>query len=359
MDTKCFKFYVKTRAKLMEPGSVIYNDLLKAYGDNCPSRSTIYRYIPSSNSVFDSSSSISRCGPAISSTALGRPATATSPEKISIVDDLITNDRHLSVREIESITGINRDAVHTILTEKLHRRYVCSTWIPHELSERNKQLRITCAMSIKNQLCNFEARNRLYAVEDETWVFFKPKLSKSRNKVWLAGTEQRPTVVRDSAMTTEKTLLSVIYTANKKFHVQATGKSCKIDSEYFINFLRSCGNKWCMLRSDPTRLKDVLLQFDNARPHISANTKQFLERRKVKTLWQAPYSPDLNMCDRWLFKWLKMELQKTAFTNAEEVAAASLQVLRDIPESVYEREIEKLLDHCQRVIDNNGSYVTD
>ena len=101
------------------------------------------------------------------------------------------------------------------------------------------------------------------------------------------------------------------------------------------------------------------MQFDNARPHVSAVTKQFLAQRKVKTLWQAPYSPDLNMCDRWLFNWIKNAFHGKIFNNADEVAAAALQVLRAIPESTFLHEIEKLLDHCQMVIEKDGDYVTD
>jgi hypothetical protein len=348
MDNDCFKFYVSTRMQLQESTSVIYSDLKRIYGDNCPSRATIYRYASPPPPTPSSSSS----GP-------GRPVSVSTPENLVLVDELIRDDRHLSVRQIENITGINRDAVHNILKQGLGRHHVCSTWIPHTLTPKNKELRVGCAKSIKSNLCNFANRNRLYAVQDETWIFFKPTLPKSRNKVWLAGDEKRPTVVRDTAMTTRKTLLSVIFTANKKFYVQATEKSETIDSEYFVNFLRSCGNKWCMLRSDPTHLSDLLLQFDNARPHVSSITKQFLSRRQVNTLWQAPYSPDLNLCDRWLFKWLKKEFQNTEFTGPQEVVTASLQVLRAIPESVYLREIEKLLDHCQMVIDNGGDYVTN
>ena len=193
---------------------------------------------------------------------------------------------------------------------------------------------------------------------DETWVFFQPTRPKSDNKASVAPCEKKPRVVRDSAMTTKK-LLSVIFTANRKFHVQATKKGEQIDSEYFIDFLRTCGNKWRALRSDPTHLKDLLLQFGNAQPHVSATTKTFLADRHVKTLWKSPYSPDLNLCDRWLFMWLKKSFKERTFNDADEVAEAALQVLRSTPESTYQHQIQKLVDYCQMVIDNGGDYVTE
>jgi len=91
-------------------------------------------------------------------------------------------------------------------------------------------------------------------------------------------------------------------------------------------FLHTTGEKWRTLRSDPTRLNQLLIQFDNARPHVAKKTKEFLEHRGIQTLWQSPYSPDLNLCDRWLFDRLKREMKKITFQDADEVVATSLSV---------------------------------
>lgn len=202
-------------------------------------------------------------------------------------------------------------------------------------------------------------RNRLYAVTDETWVFFNPAHPKANNKAWICRGESRPTVVRDTAMTTKKTLMSIVFTINKKFHLQATSPKETIDASYFINFLHRAGEKWRTLRSDPTRLDEILLQYDNARPHVARDTTAFLKRRNVNCLWQAPYSPDFNLCDRWLFKVLKSELRKKQYVDADEVLADSLQFLKSIPENQYQHQLERLLDHCQLVIERGGDYVTE
>ncbi|QQP51239.1 Uncharacterized protein FKW44_012534, partial [Caligus rogercresseyi] len=46
--------------------------------------------------------------------------------------------------------------------------------------------------------------------------------------------------------------------------------------------------------------------WDNARPRTTTDTREFLTRRDVEPVKQSPYSPDLNLCDRFLF--LKVEL---------------------------------------------------
>ncbi|QQP52570.1 Uncharacterized protein FKW44_004758 [Caligus rogercresseyi] len=52
---------------------------------------------------------------------------------------------------------------------------------------------------------------------------------------------------------------------------------------------------------DKIRLKDCLLMWDNALPHTATDTREFLTRRDVEPVKQSPYSPDLNLCDRFLF----------------------------------------------------------
>ena len=248
--------------------------------------------------------------------------------------------------------------MRTIFHENLQRRYLCATWIPHALTEQQKKLRVTSAKSIRHHLANLSNKSRLYAVQDETWIPFSVTRRTSQNKAWVALGEQKPTVVKEK-LTNQKTMLVLMFTANKKFSIYTTGKGETFDSSSFVNFLSATGTKWRNLRSDPTRLEELTVQFDNARPHTSMITKSFLERRKVTQVWQAPYSPDLNLCDRWLFEKLKTGLVDMEFKDHQEVEEAVLQVLKEIPQSEFDKQLEKLFVHCQRIIDEGGDYISE
>ena len=233
-SNESYKFYVQTRISLGETAIQIYNDLRSVYSNDAPTRAAIFRY---ANPPTGSGDSDNLCS------SMGRPKTVSTRENAEIIEELVTENRHLSLRDIEQITGINHELVRRILHDKLQRRYLCSTWIPHALNEQQKLLRKNGAASIKHHLSNLNERDKLYAVQDETWIFFDPVPPKAENKSWVAVGEKRPTVVRDSAMTKRKTLLSVIFTPNKKFHLQATLPSETIDSTYFVNFLHKTGEK--------------------------------------------------------------------------------------------------------------------
>ena len=56
---------------------------------------------------------------------------------------------------------------------------------------------------------------------------------------------------------------------------------------------------------------------------------------------------------------LKKELRKTTFSNSEEVKNDALRVLRLIPAEDYCEQVEKVLRHCERVVNEHGNYITD
>lgn len=84
----------------------------------------------------------------------------------------------------------------------------------------------------------------------------------------------------------------------------------------------------------------------------------YREKHRIPLLRQSPYSPDLNLCDRFLFHWLKQQLQKdnAIFSSPEDVERHTLQVLRSFSEDVLRKELDKLILHCDYIISSNGCY---
>ncbi len=103
---------------------------------------------------------------------------------------------------------------------------------------------------------------------------------------------------------------------------------------------------------------DFKWMHDNARPHSAVNTRNFLDMRKVKRVKQSPYSPDFNLCDRWLFKHLKNELRRCQVQCANDVRLEVLRIFKEIPSQRFEMELLRLKAHCELVISCHGDYVT-
>ena len=91
---------------------------------------------------------------------------------------------------------------------------------------------------------------------------------------------------------------------------------------------------------------------------FAANARLF-SGRGIHQLHQSPYSPDSNLCDRFLFDWMKQSLRQQAYDSPDEVASAALRVLRSMPEQSLTNELRKLVTYCALVIEAGGNYVTD
>ena len=54
---------------------------------------------------------------------------------------MVEQDARLSVKDIDSCTGILEGSVQTILKKRLDRK-VCARWVPHLLTEEQKTQRL-------------------------------------------------------------------------------------------------------------------------------------------------------------------------------------------------------------------------
>ena len=364
-----FKFYAFTRFKLGISATACHGELAKVYLDDAPGKSTIYRWysgFPEAErhlNISDSDSDESGEGeeeeeaPGVST---GRPKATRTPEKITAVQEYLEVDCHMTVRDLADALEIDKSSVHRILRKDLGLRNVASVWVPHELSDLNKQNRVKCAEDLlrRFQQEGMESFCDKYAVQDETWVYLKGQPRKQQNRAWLTPTQPRPQVVRRS-LADRKAMLMVAFTPNKRFSITAVPPIEKINAKTIINFVRHTGDLWRCLRSNPIRLSDVLWQWDNARPHSARATTDFMEGRNVSMIFQSPYSPDLNLCDRFLFNWLKADFCDNSFRDHLELQQAALQWARQLDENSLRSEVQKLMNHCQAVIDARGAYVTD
>lgn len=347
-----FRFYVLAETKRGVAAKDILSHLREAFGDSAPSQAFVYKW----SRTFST-------GERLSIETLprsGRPSSQRSDSNISQVFDFVEAQPKASLSVIADSLNLSRTTVHRILVEDLLFRKVCSVWVPHALTEENRQKRVTCCQALLELFRDYSKHEllRIWATQDESWISFNMIANKEENKVWLAPQTPRPVVVRPQ-LTCRKTMLSIVFTGNGKVSADVTEAGETVDSERYIQFVHITGEKWRTLRSDPTRLLELLWQHDNARPHTSAATKAFFEKRKIQLVEQAPYSPDLNQCDRWLFKELKKGLRRMHIDSAQDVLRGALDLFNHLPASRFEHEIKSLKEHCRQVIACHGDYVVN
>ncbi|UYV72575.1 hypothetical protein LAZ67_9003819 [Cordylochernes scorpioides] len=75
-----------------------------------------------------------------------------------------------------------------------------------------------------------------------------------------------------------------------------------MESRDIIQPARIIHNATTHQRRPKAQLRGVLLHHDNARPHTSAQTLDFLANFGVYLVTHPPYSPDLAPCDYFIYK---------------------------------------------------------
>ena len=116
----------------------------------------------------------------------GRPLSAFTENDISAVKNLIDEDAGYTIEEISETPNINSGAVFVILKQRLKLRKISARWVPHLLSQEEKDRRVKIASELLQIYDGCDDR-RLFEIVtgDETWIsFFEPE-GKENNKVWI------------------------------------------------------------------------------------------------------------------------------------------------------------------------------
>ncbi|CAH1984861.1 unnamed protein product [Acanthoscelides obtectus] len=73
----------------------------------------------------------------------GRPQTSVTEENITAVRKMLDEGRRMTNQQIEEILHLYAPAIHSILHDHLHVRKLCSLWVPHSLTKKQKTRRRT------------------------------------------------------------------------------------------------------------------------------------------------------------------------------------------------------------------------
>ena len=132
-------------------------------------------------------------------------------------------------------------------------------------------------------------------------------------------------------------------------------RGATMDSARYIEFLRNLEIK---LRSahPPILFENARIIMDNARPHISRETSNFLADKNVRLLKQPTYSPECNLCDRFVFPFLESKREGN-FQNVDEVRSFLELNCPLLTEERMNKALTTMEDDLTRIINSNGDYL--
>jgi len=112
--------------KLNKSATETFASLTQAYGDTTLSRTMVFKW----PKVFKEGRENVEDDP-----RSGRTISSTNNENVEVMRVLMVKDRRLSVRMTAEETGLDKCAVHRILTDHLHMRKICAKLVCGAKSE--------------------------------------------------------------------------------------------------------------------------------------------------------------------------------------------------------------------------------
>ena len=191
-------YYIFVEWKNGSTAAEIHQKLVVAEGDQALSLRTIHCWIEAfelgKQSVKDEARS-------------GRPHEAVTPATIGKVEDFVSEDRHITTRKLSEEVGISDERIIYILCNELGLRKLCKKWVPHGLTNENKQKRVECSRQLLQVL---EGGFKNIITREETWIYFYTVANKQANKVWLGHEENRLQIAR-TAQNSQKCMFCIFF----------------------------------------------------------------------------------------------------------------------------------------------------
>ena len=182
------RVYCKIRAQLGFPPTEIHADLQKVYGNGALKYATYCKLVCRFNDGQESIENDPR---------VGRPVSVFTEKIVATVITLIEENPRYTVQEIEQLSGIHSSSVLKILRERLGLRKICARWVPHLLTDEQKQSQVRLASQVIEKYDKCDPRRLEEIVTgDETWIYHFQPDSKAKNKVWVSSEGDRPVIAR-------------------------------------------------------------------------------------------------------------------------------------------------------------------
>ena len=322
-------------------------EMSPVFGENCPHRSTIFRWYKQ----FQRGKFRLEDEP-----RTGRPVEAVTPENIAAVEKLLNKSRRVTYRQIQELLHIGAPAVHSILHDHLHVKKVCTLWVPHVLKEEQKAHRVEWCQKMLNR---FESRStsdlNSIVTGNETWLYYYDVPTQSDSRVWLCEDEDNPVVVRKSR-SIKKIIITVFFGKRGVVERVVLETECAVTSSWYTQVcLPQVISRLKKLRPG-SRLDTWYFHHDNQPSYRAKDTVAFLIKAGFTVLDHPSDSPDLAPCDFGLFPEIKKRLKGRRFSSYMELLAGWDKACADIPEEAWQHWFEDWFRRMERCIECGGDY---
>lgn len=304
--------------------------LQKAYGDQTLTQPWAYKWYKAFKDGRDTVDDLPRSG---------RPSTSNTEKNVDKIEEMIMENRHLSLREIAQDVNMSHESVRNILVDVLGMRRVAARLVPKDLNFFQKEQRKLIAQDMLDNVNNDPTFMERIITGDETWVYEFDMQTSQQSSQWNFPNEPKPKRPRQSRSKI-KVMLTVFFDCRGVVHSEFLPEGQTVNKEYYLEVMRRLREKIRLKRPDLWKNNSWILHHDNAPAHRSTIVQEFLAKNSTTVIDQAPYSPDMAPADFFLFPRLKLPLRGRRFESIEDIKENSKKELRLIQENAYKQCFE-------------------
>lgn len=225
-------------------------------------------------------------------------------------------------------------------------------WVPYELKPRDVERRFfTSELLLQRQ----ERKSFLHRIVtgDEKWIHYdNSKQKKSWGRPGHASTSTAKPSIHGSKLMLciWWDQLGVIYYELLQPGETITGASYRTQLMRLSRALKAKRPQY------EQRHDKVILQHDNARPHVAQVVKTYLETLKWDVLPHPPYSPDIAPSDYYLFRSMTHGLAEQHFRSYQEAKNWVDSWIASKDQEFFQRGIRMLPERWAKVVASDGQY---
>ena len=234
---------------------------------------------------------------------------------------IVEDNPRKTVREIAKELEIDIATISRHL-EAIGQVKKLDKWVPHELNNNQKILRLEICSSLLTRNQNDPFLDLIITC-DEKWILYD---NRRRSAQWL-DRDEAPKHMPKPNLHPKKIMVTVWWSSIGIIHYNFMKSGETITTEKYCREIDIVHQKLLELWPSLVNQKGFILLHDNARPHISRITQQKLNELGYEVLPHPPYSPDISSIDYHFFKHLDLFLRKKLFSDERIIETAFQQFI--------------------------------
>lgn len=267
------------------------------------------------------------------------------------LEALLNEDSSQTQNELAMRLGRSQQAISHRLNELGMIRKV-GNWVPYELKPRDVERRFfACEQLLQRQ----KRKGFLHRIVtgDEKWVRYdNPKRRATYGYPGHASSSTARPNIHGA-----KVMLCIWWDQQGVVYYELLQPNETITGDVYRRQLMRLSRALREKRPQFEQRHDkVILQHDNARPHVATAVKTYLETLKWEVLPHPPYSPDIAPSDYHLFRSMAHGLADQHFRNREDAQKWIDSWIAAKPAEFWRDGIRQLPERWEKVVASDGQY---